>query len=141
MREAIIFPPPVRDEWHRYTGQERTPPPARWNRAVKGVVLSALRQLESGCKQNEYGKYLASLVNYFTEKQAKSDKYCWYDYRVEDCLTLFPSKKFILSIERHPDFCAVVVRNAKKNQPVVSRAQGTVIEYALLKAYWHMQPD
>lgn len=140
-KDTINLPPKVRDEWHRYTGQERTPPPAKWNRAVKGEVLRALRMIEADCTVNGYGKYLHSLVNKFTDDQARSKK--WRDYvgSFEDCLWLFPVDGFVLFIQRHPDVCTVDVRRAKKPGVVIGQAVAITLEIALLRLYWQMQPD
>lgn len=137
----IYLPAKARDDWHRYTGQERTPSPGKWNRAVKGVVLKALRQLEAGCKENEYGKYLSSIVNHFTEKRACPDNFRWYCTSIEACFELFPADEFILFIQRNPNFCAVNVRRVSDVHAIAGRAEGKTIEFALLRTYWKMQPD
>lgn len=137
----VLLPPAVRDEWHRYTGQQRTPPPEKYNRAVKGEVLRSLRLIEANCTMNQRGKYLHSLVHKFTDDQAGSKKVRWYVSDIEDCLSLFPVDKFVLFIQRHPNVCTADVRRVKKPGVVIGRAAAITLEIALLRLYWYIQPD
>lgn len=137
----IYLPAKVRDDWHRYTGQERTPSPDKWNRAVKGVVLKALHQIEAGCIQNEHGKLLRSLVDKFTDDQMRMYHFHRYTTDVQACLNLFPIDKYVVFIQRNPNFCGVNIRCVSDINTIAAKAEGQTIEIALLKACWHMHPD
>lgn len=137
----IYLPAAIRDTWHRYTGQTRTPSPGKYARAVRGEVLRSLRMIEADCTVNAYGKYLHSLVHKFTDDRTGSKAFRGYVSSVEDCLWLFPSDAFVVFMQRNPNFCIVNIRRVEDVQVVAARAEGKTLEIALLRAYWYMQSE